>query len=116
MGRIWHMNWKTECYVITLSAESIANSTEVHSMFKVKNAQHFGINKRLILENTGKDFFIIFWWATFSLFWKARKENNFSVQEANWAMTQTDTPNTGGFHSAAAGKGCPGVTSQHFLK
>jgi hypothetical protein len=32
---MWHMNWKPECYVITLSAESIANSTEMHSMLKV---------------------------------------------------------------------------------
>lgn len=79
---MWHANWKTEFYVITLSAKSIANSTEMLSMFKVKDA--LGIKKKSsLLENTEKDIFIIFWWSSFSKFWKARKENNFSVEEAN---------------------------------
>ena len=82
MGKMWRANWKTEFYVITLSAKSIANSTEMLSMFKVKNAWHFGIKKkRSLLENTEKGIFIIFWWSSFSKFWKARKENNFSVEE-----------------------------------
>lgn len=82
MGKMWHANWKTEFYVITLSAKSIANSTEMLSMFKVKYAWHFGIKKSSLLENTEKDIFIIFWWSSFSKFWKARKKNNFSVEEA----------------------------------
>lgn len=41
------------------------------------------LKKSSLLENTEKDIFIIFWWSSFSKFWKARKENNFSVEEAN---------------------------------
>lgn len=82
-GKMWHANWKTEFYVITLSAKSIASSTEMHSMFKAKNVWHFGIKKYLFIGKYQKDFFIIFWESSFSKFRKARKENNFSVQEAN---------------------------------
>lgn len=116
MGKMWHANWKTEFYVIALSAKSIASSTEMHSMFKVKNVWHFGIKNISLLENTEKTSLLYF--GSHHLVSSGKQERKtilvFKKQTKPWFTLTLQILVL--FPLTTVGKGCPGVTPQPFIK